>query len=483
MKDNYIYVKEKRKDFLAKGFILLALMVLSLLCAFAPLLIKGIEIGKASFYLIGGLLFAVFASIFVYLLYKEYKPENMLILSSRGFVDRKNVGKNIEIEWTNVASVKTLGNKDMSYLGITLENCDIIIARMKKRDADEMRDNIDDGLPHILIAQNEIYTPVNELKDTFVRLVREARILNNEPKQKAKHNPFTTEDVLRAFGQLPSDDKKVVDDETTADSILNTNVLSNEINNTPANEVNNDTNTYTADTHFPDSFYEILKKNDNQSSQESVPNVIISENNGIASVNRDNEQNSVSESPMIDSDDSFKELSDEINIFLSRARFSKISELGKILNDNEVPFSVSKDTANNTDLETTNESFIDEPTAKSDVTNETENEVDHTHAAIDELQSFDVNLEPDDVTKDTVICSTPPQEALYIQDEQNDIVDFSVLFPDEIYEEPSKQNNNFDVTFETLIQQSKALDEQLDNVNVPNDIPTTTNMGDTKEFK
>ncbi len=203
--ENIIEIKGVSKNWLAKGVLTLALMLVSLYVALLPFVSLFAKQNALIFYIIGGVAFVAFTAYFVYLLYTECTPKNALILSARGFIDVNNIGQNVEIEWTNVTAVKILGKSNMPYLGITLDNVDIILNKIPKRNADEIRDNINQNLPTILIPQSTVRTPIRELKETFVKFAREARVLGKDAPKKQKNNPFTTDDVLRAFGKLPKE--------------------------------------------------------------------------------------------------------------------------------------------------------------------------------------------------------------------------------------------------------------------------------------
>ncbi len=214
MNENYIEIKEKRSGFLLKGFLLLASMLISLFFGSLPFITTSAKTLAGLFYLIGGTFFVVTLALFVLHLYKEMKPRNAMILKAHGFIDCINVGENIEIDWTNVSSVKMLGKKDDPFFGINLENTDIVLAKMNEKEADELRDNIEDNFPAILISQSSIRMPINQLKDLFVKFVREARALESDSAKKQKNNPFTSEDVLRAFGHYDDSVKPTEDSES-----------------------------------------------------------------------------------------------------------------------------------------------------------------------------------------------------------------------------------------------------------------------------
>ena len=150
-----IIIKERRNDLLIKGIPLLVLIIASLLLTFAPEIFTEITIMPAFFYFAGGLLTLLFGTLFALVLLRQSRPDNAMVITSRGFTD--------------------------------------------------IRANLEDNLPAIIILQSDVMTDLNELKDIFNRFAREARTLKTSAPKKQKNNPFTTEDVLRAFGKLPAD--------------------------------------------------------------------------------------------------------------------------------------------------------------------------------------------------------------------------------------------------------------------------------------
>ena len=103
MNDNHIEIKERRNGLLTKGVLFLVFSLLSLIIALLPYLIQSLEPNGLAFYLSGGIAFALFATMFVFLLIKECRPDNAILLNSHGFTDRNNIGDNIEIEWIKSA--------------------------------------------------------------------------------------------------------------------------------------------------------------------------------------------------------------------------------------------------------------------------------------------------------------------------------------------------------------------------------------------
>ncbi len=365
--ENIIEIKKQHKGWFAKGIFFLILTLASLYVSLMPFISKFANKNSKLFFVSGFSLFVIFAFAFVFNIYKTCNPENALILSAHGFIDNINIGNDIEIEWTNVIAVKMLGKASMPYLGITLENTDILITKVKKKAALEIRENINQNLPTILIPQSNVKTPIKELKDTFTKFVREARLLEKNSQQKTKNNPFTTDDVLRAFGKLPTEESDV--------EINSSNIPSENAGDVSSRNVPNETSQNSPDTENTDitnnDTHEFIR-NENISSKIStpfeVPNDISSnpnKENGVKSASdsfyealrskasaRANEQNtdtsfSSAKNPKDitqSTDISESDMPEEIKEILRRAKSSKISEIEEILSTNDIPYSLSRET-------------------------------------------------------------------------------------------------------------------------------------------
>ncbi len=349
MTENHIEIKERHASLVAKGIIFLFLAVFSLTIALLPYIVDEFKDNSLTFNLAGGIAFCFFATMFIFLLFKECKPDNILVLNSRGFTDNKNIGSHIEIEWTNVATVKLMGKKETPFLGITLENADLVMVHMKKPYAEEMRENIEEGLPHILLSQKEIRYPINELKDLFVKFAREARALKNDIPAKPKNNPFTREDVLRAFGQLDplveeksdaspeereeqhENNEAVYEnsycDYNDSDAEQNTDEDAQSVNEKEADDVK--------EIKSIDSFYEMILKQAESVQTESHSTETISDESekNITEASKTHfEDKATSDNDTLSAEDT---LSEDILELLSKAKSSKIAEIEKLLNEKD----------------------------------------------------------------------------------------------------------------------------------------------------
>ncbi len=350
MANSSIEIKGQQRDWLIKGFIYLGLMIMSLAFAFIPLLIGGMGSANIIFYALGGISFAAFTALFVLLLYKVCNPGVALILSARGFIDKKNVGEKILIEWTNVSSIKQLGKKGYLYLGISLENTDIVIAKMKSREAEEMRENLNDNLPAILISQSEIQMPIKDLKDLFTKFAREARVFTqntNTENSNIKHNieenaplentvitseennnQTTVEQLFDETNSTESSEVSVVEIETATPEVTSTD-----------NEVQTIANNF---------YEELLKQAETESTSEN-PISIENKQTQLSNQTEDTSplmpNNNISENQEenIKPEEDTIVISQEFTDILNSARSTKIAELDKILNDNlKIPTDLSE---------------------------------------------------------------------------------------------------------------------------------------------
>ncbi len=390
MNNKYIEIKEQRKDAFVKEILFLVLAIVSLTAALLPFILEAARKTPGPFFLLGGVAFAVFATLFLFNIFKDFKPNNALILNPKGFIDIKNVGDDIEIEWTNVSTVKLLGKGSTPFLGISLENIDIIMEKMKRNEAEIIRENLEDGLPAILISQSDVKTPIKQLRDIVIEYVKESRTLYNdspkiEVKKEKKHNPFTTTAVLRAFGQTPENNKE-------------------------------DNTTKTTAAPEKDSFYDTLQATYATPGAENKvpsPESIVDDNN--ESLNND-------------------DMPEEIRELLSRAKSSKISELGKILAEKDTPYSLVRE----------------EPSASN--RSEIEHEETHNTKDVDKVSD-----EPDIDSKDVVEKELPFLNTydLLVDDEgeisthleMKDFVEY--VENNEEYNDSPKEND--DITFETQL--------------------------------
>ena len=162
------HVKRGTSTFLYKGFFYLFMMLLSMLCCLFPKLYYVSEAYMYYIVYIGLSACIYFAFMFVYTVYTGIKPLDALILTEEGIYDFINEPKNgIFIDWTNVSSVKIFGSEKMPLLGIELYDIEIISEMVKKAKGEELRTNVESGLPAIIIKQSEIAPRLSQILPAF----------------------------------------------------------------------------------------------------------------------------------------------------------------------------------------------------------------------------------------------------------------------------------------------------------------------------
>lgn len=422
MNESNINIKARNSNMLIQGISFLVMTVVSLLIALMPYLSEDAMKISTVFFIVGGIMTAVFLSLFVFVLYKECKPADAMILNSRGFIDTKNVGENILIEWTNVASVKILGKKDMPFFGITLENSDIVLARMKDKNADEMRENIEENLPHILISQKDIRTPVKEVNDLFVKFVREARILCNDVPKKTKNNPFTTDDVLRAFGKLPKKEEEKSSSEPEA--------LKQNTAESAAAQEHKAPEAKEEAVQDSDTFYSLLQnKVKDETAQAEAIEETAEEANEITTneVINDAESDGLSDEAEIKLNED--EIPDEMKAILSKPKSSKIAELEKILNEKDAPITHLRRPAKTENEKLENESIEIQPLLDSE-------NADNLSDSSENIDDIEISLFP--LSEETPFKK---EKSKPMHDEKTDTKEF---IPDSFISEiPSDDDSDF----------------------------------------
>ncbi len=506
--ENIIEIKKQQKGWFAKGLLFLALMLASLYVSLMPLVSDFANKNSNIFYVAGFSLFIIFTFAFVFNIYKTCKPANALVLSAHGFIDNINIGEGIEIEWTNVTAVKMLGKTNMPYLGVTLENTDFIISRMKKKAAAEMLENINQNLPTILIAQSSVKAPIKELKETFTKFVREARLLEKNTQQKAKVNPFSTDDVLRAFGKLPKDESDT--EPTGISSDDNDSEVATSADANATKEFGEDSDKTTATREFTPSEnitrstpspFEIpsdivtdtaKKDSENKSASDSFYEALRSKANA-KSISQSNDTALTVESAQApsakvhsDTDGSEEEMPEELQEILGRARSSKITEIEELLSANDIPYSLSREkTAAENSVSAENEVFEEKVLADETAVDEVKEDTDNI--------SIDITFEDETQHENTDKISPPSLTDLFNEGDEGNYdstdLDVNFAFARDENNEPAE-----DVSVSSLANMiEEALKTADSNVNtsgdvansnseIPDDSADGDDFGDTKEF-
>ncbi len=537
MNNQITEIKNQQKNWFSKGIVFLTIILLSLFLALLPLITNvNVEI-QIFLHLFGGVLFLTFSTLFAILLYYELYPKTAIKFTNKGFIDINNIGEGIEIEWTNIVAVKVLGKENMKFLGITLENPDIVIAKMKKNKAAEIIENIEQNLPTILIPQNTVRIAIKELKSIIIKFVRDARLLESDAPKKAKNNPFTTEDVLRAFGQLPKEDDITPKNDETTDKITeenNTEAVNDNADEQEQTSIIEETKTTdcsnktAAFDEYTDRTIDMIPCEDNINDETDIsivndkisqPFVIpedISSQDGHSDYisasdtfyealraktipRKDSIENKTPvepknvEAPTNISNEDISEMAPEIEELLNKARSSRITEIEKLLSDEDIPYSVlrEKKEENITDIDEVSHDTVSADNLDNlDVTEEVPNDIPEELS--DDI-SEDIREEITNDISDDILDVTPVKNN-YDIDVKNNYDINNVKIDDNISTEKiegafhaadanAEDDRSIKLDLDSLIESAiQSNDNEMNNIKIDNVFPSTDENAVTKEF-
>lgn len=183
MLNKEFHVKKSSGAFIAKGMFSLLMFLLSVCCFLLPK-IYDMDTQYVPYIIGTGYLgSAYFVFIFISIIIKALKPGNALVLTLIGVYDFINCpGKGLFIDWENISSVKIFGSQKNPLLGIELYDNEIFIDSIKKSVGDEIRSNVEAGLPAIVIKQSEVLPKLSQILpafNDFILLTRPISIIKN----------------------------------------------------------------------------------------------------------------------------------------------------------------------------------------------------------------------------------------------------------------------------------------------------------------
>jgi len=198
-------IKKSSGAFVAKGLFYLLMLLLSVFCCLSTWIFYIDEIYAKYITVIGFVSTLYFTYLFTYTIYRGIRPQNALVLTEKGIYDFvTDPDKGVFINWENVSAVKAFGSDKSPLLGIDLYDYDLLLDSLKKKIAEEIRSNIEAGLPAIVIRQADIAPSLPQVLPAFNEFINLTR-----PIPTVKNAPFS----------------KKISDETTDDSIF---VVANE---------------------------------------------------------------------------------------------------------------------------------------------------------------------------------------------------------------------------------------------------------------
>lgn len=192
MRNDNITIQQRNGSFLKFGLIFLALLLVGMFLISLRFLSFGPKEDPLRLILTvaGGVLAAAGLIGYVLFLIRGAKKKDALIITNKGFTNLLAGGKEgVYVEWITVKSLKVFGLRKSPMLGITLVNDDDYMQCLSGKDLREAQYNRSIGLPVITIAQKDVRTDIEELKNLFSRMIKGAISWENYSRQEQKKEP------------------------------------------------------------------------------------------------------------------------------------------------------------------------------------------------------------------------------------------------------------------------------------------------------
>ena len=230
--------KVKRKypfiiPFTILSFVMLAFALICLFSPFIPFFSAFTKSMQKTYMLIGGICTPFFAFVICYSILNIVSPSIAFTVTEKGFTDHTMADGGVGFVPANaIISLKLFGNKRKQFLGIRLDTGIAGNFGKTKKSKQEIQNNIESGMPAIIIRECDLKTTVRNLLDIMLAVYgQEAEANDTEPEQTAEvvNVPtFSQEEaaaVLNNYVEAQSDDDIL---EIISDSIEEGQALDND---------------------------------------------------------------------------------------------------------------------------------------------------------------------------------------------------------------------------------------------------------------
>lgn len=218
MKLPYI-IKKRQKHLIAYVIVGLFMLTLSVVCLFFPFItvFKSVFSPKVKeIYMIIGCVCTPFYTFYTcYNFLNLISPPAGIILKKKGFYEHTMADGRVGfIPAEAVTSLKLFGNKSKRYLGIKISPNFIDELGESKKAKYELQNNMESGMPAIIIREKDITIAVSDLLSIMLELY--------------SHNDVATTDTIPADNALLLDEDPTISAEKE-DLLFNTNTDTNEV--------------------------------------------------------------------------------------------------------------------------------------------------------------------------------------------------------------------------------------------------------------
>ncbi len=178
-KNKFIHVKQKDTSAPIKLAIYIILTLSAATCALAPSIMPEFaDVDKnisTVITAVGIAALAYFVFMLAYTVFRMISPKDAMIVCRSGYYDFiTSPGKNLFVSWKNISGARIFGKKDAPVLGIFLTDPEKLINELDDDLADEVRANIDIGLPPLMYRASEIKEPLQRVLTLYMKRIETA---------------------------------------------------------------------------------------------------------------------------------------------------------------------------------------------------------------------------------------------------------------------------------------------------------------------
>lgn len=178
-KSKFIHVRQKDPTAPVRLIIYILLTLTAAACALAPNMLP--QLGNVDKTLltaitaVGMAALAYFVFMAAYTVFRLISPKDAMIVCRNGYYDFiTSPGKNLFISWKSISSARIFGTKNSPVLGIYLKDPEKLIDELDDDIAEEIRTNLDMGLPPLMYREEEIKEPLQRVLTLYMKRIETA---------------------------------------------------------------------------------------------------------------------------------------------------------------------------------------------------------------------------------------------------------------------------------------------------------------------
>ncbi len=189
MKTKFTHIKQRDSGAPIRLIVYILLSLVSAACALGPKLLPQLQNLEPNIALIvtiiGIAALAYFLFMTVFTIFRIINPKDAMIICRSGYYDFiTEEGNNLFIPWKSIDSAKVFGTKKAPVLGVYLVEPEKLILELDDSTAEELRANIEIGLPPLMYREDEIKEPLQRVLTLFMKRIDSVETINSaDPEQ------------------------------------------------------------------------------------------------------------------------------------------------------------------------------------------------------------------------------------------------------------------------------------------------------------